>query len=161
MAVDQIISINIVKNELTACERDALRFGWEIFENREDVLSFSVKMVSSLDNEIYLIGIQFDNYKEWPVYIEFVDPQNGQMGTKNAYPCGKIDGFFNFIEGVPLICHPSSRKAYGDLKGPHKDWNLIGWENNPKTGALKNIHAILLAIYERINQQEIYNGRMK
>jgi len=161
MAVDRAISINLVRSELKSCEKDALRFGWDIFAVREEDLSFGIKMISPMDGEIYLIEIQFDNYKEWPFYIEFVDPLDGKMGTKNAYPSGKNDSFFNFHNGMPLICHPSSRKAYSDLQGPHGDWKLIDWENNSKTGALRNIHAILLAIYERISQSEIYKGRMK
>jgi hypothetical protein len=160
MAVDKAVSLNIVKNELNKCEKDALRFGWDVFEIQETTLSFSVKMVSPIDSEPYLIEIQFDNYKELPLLIDFVDPANGKNGTKNAYPAGR-DSFFNFHGGEGLICNPCSRKAYSNHKGPHGDWNLVDWENNAKTGALKNIHAVLTAICERISQPELYNGRMR
>ena len=120
MAVDRVNSINAVRIELKSCEENALHFGWDIFAIREEELSFGVKMFSPLDGEIYLIEIQFDNYKEWPLCIEFIDPLNGAIDTKNAYPAGKIDNFFLVHNGMPLICHPSSRKAYSSLKGPHE-----------------------------------------
>ena len=157
MAVDKAVSLSIVKSELDKCRDNADKYGWEISTLDEDMLSFKVKMISPIDKEIFIVSFKCDNYQEWPPYIDFVDPISGQEGVKNAYPLNS-DGFFH---PNILICHPCSRKAYGDLKGPHGDWNPIGWENHPKTGALKNIPAILLAIYERISQPEFYRGRMK
>ena len=157
MAVDNSISIAIVRKEIADCGVDVDRYGWEFFEINEEGLSFTVKMFSPVDGEIYLIWIRFDNYKEWPLLIDFVDPLNGQEGTKNAYPQCKNDGFFH---GQALICNPCSRKAYGNLKGPHPEWQYAEWQTNPKTGALKNLRAILLAINERIRRPELYKGRM-
>jgi len=157
MAVDKTVSLSIVKSELDKCQGDAEKYGWEISPLDEGVLSFKVKMISPIDKEIFVVSFKCDNYREWPPYIDFVDPVSGQEGVKNAYPLSS-DGFFH--QNI-LICHPCSRKAYANFKGPHGDWDLPGWENNAKTGALKNILAILLAIYERISQPEIYKGRMK
>lgn len=157
MAVDKQVSLSVVRSELEKSRADAERYAWEISELDEGSLSFRVKMVSPLDKEIFIISFRCDNYREWPPLIDFIDPPSGQEGVKNAYPLSS-DGFFH---PNVLICHPCSRKAYGDLKGPHPDWGLVAWESNSKTGALKNIRAILSAIYERISQPEIYKGRMK
>lgn len=157
MAVDRIVSLSIVKSELDKCRGDANKYDWEISTLDEGELSFKVKMTSPIDKEIFIVSFKCDNYREWPLYIDFVDPISGQESVKNAYPLSS-DGFFH--QNI-LICHPCSRKAYKDLNGPHGDWNLIGWENHIKTGALKDIHAVLRAIYERISQSEIYKGRMK
>ena len=121
-------------------------------------MTFAVKMISSVDGEIFIIDAKFDDYVEMPLLIEFVDPLNGQLGTKNAYPLGN-DSFFNT---AALICNPCSRKAYKQFNGPHGDWGeLIGWQKNPQTGALKNIRGILQAISDRINDETQYKGRMK
>lgn len=157
MAVDRQVSLSIVRSELDKSRADADRYGWEISEFDESAVSFRVKMISPLDKEVFIISFRCDNYREWPPLIDFIDPLSNQEGVKNAYPLSS-DGFFH---PNVLICHPCSRKAYGDLKGPHADWGLAAWEINSKTGALKNIWAILLAIYERISQSEIYKGRMR
>lgn len=157
MAVDRQVSLAIVRSELDKSRADADRYGWEISEFDESAVSFRVKMISPLDKEAFIISFRCDNYREWPPLIDFIDPLSNQEGVKNAYPLSS-DGFFH---PNVLICHPCSRKAYGDLKGPHADWGLAAWEINSKTGTLKNIWAILLAIYERISQPEIYKGRMK
>lgn len=154
MAVDKDVSLSIVKSELNKCQIDANNYGWEISALDENQLSFRVKMTSPIDNEIFIVSFKCDNYKELPPYIDFVDPISGQEGVKNAYPLN-LNSFFH--EKI-VICHPCSRKAYEIL---HRDWKPSDWENNPKTGALKNIRAMLQAIYERIRNSEIYQGRMK
>ena len=157
MAVDKTVSLSIVKFELIICQKYADKFGWEISALKEDALSFNVKMTSPLDKEIFLISFKCDNYREWPPYVDFIDPNSGEEGLKTSYPLNP-NGFFH---QNALICHPFSRKAYRDLQGPHGDWKLTDWERNPKIGALKDIPAMLLAIYQRISQPENYRGRMK
>ncbi len=157
MSVDPRTSLRIVRKELKDCEGDSKRFGWKISEIDEANQSFTVEMKSPVDNEVYIIEIKFDNYKEWPLLIEFVDPSTGEKGTRRAYPVSRNDGFFN---NRPCICHPCCRKAYREYTGLHSDWNMVGWQDNPQVGALTNIRAILLAIYSRISKPNIYGGRM-
>jgi len=157
MAVDPRTSTAIVRKELEDCQNDALRNHWEISRIDEQNQIFTVKMKSPIDNEDYIIEMKFDNYKQLPLYIEFIDPKTGERGTKNAYPASK-GKFGVFFHGFPCICHPCSRKAY--TPGPHGDWALTGWQQNPQIGLLTNIRAILLAIYSRISNEEEYGGRM-
>lgn len=157
MAVEKSISLSIIETELARCRKYSDIFGWEISTLNGETASFSVKMISPIDKEIFIVSIKGDNYREWPLFIDFVDPTSGLEGLKKAYP-SSADSFFH---QHALICHPCSRKAYKDLKGPHGDWKLIDWESNPKIGALKDIPAILQAIYERISQPGVYRGRLK
>lgn len=159
MSVDPRISLEIVRKELIDCQQDIKRYKWEISEIDEQSQTFIVKMKSPIDNQQYIIEIKFDNYKEWPLYIEFIDPVTNTRGTKNAYPVS--DGSYgNLFHSTPCICNPCSRKAYSEHRGPHADWNIIGWQQNPKTSSLTNIRAILRAIYYRISNPDIYRGRM-
>jgi hypothetical protein len=158
MAVDKQITLTIIRSELEKCRSDADKYGWEISELDEESVSFRVNMVSPIDNEVFIVSFKCDNYKEWPPLIDFIDPISKQAGVKNAYPLNP-DSFFNTDK--VSICHPCSRNAYQNYKGFHPEWILSGWESNPKTGALKNIRGILLAIQERISQAEYYKGRMK
>ncbi len=160
MSVDRRISINIVRQEVQDCQEDSQRFGWEISETNEETQIFTVKMKSPIDNEQYVIEIRFDNYKEWPLLIEFIDPKTGQKGTKVAYPApsGKFGGFFH---EKPCICHPCSRRAYKGYSDLHQEWNMSGWQQNLGCGDLKNIQSILRAIYFRISNPDTYRGRMR
>jgi len=157
MAVDRAVSRSIIEFELDKCREYADKYGWEISPLDENALSFNVKLTSPIDKESFIVSFRCDNYRELPPYIDFIDPNSGQSGLKKSYPLSS-DGF---CHQNALICHPCSRKAYRDLNGPHGDWRLVDWERNPKTGALKSIPAILLAIYERISQPGVYRGRMK
>lgn len=158
MTVDVRTSLTIVREELANCQQDRLRYGWDVSEIDEANQTFTVRMKSPVDDQLYIIEIKFDNYKEWPLYIDFIDPATGEKGTKKAYPTNsKFDGFFH---GMPCICHPASRKAYKDYNGPHNDWNITGWQQNSGVGTLTDIRAILRAIYSRISDPDKYAGRM-
>lgn len=159
MSVDPRISIEIVRKEIQKCQPAINRFNWEVSGVDGENQKFTVKMKSPIDAERYTIDIKFDNYKEWPLLIEFVDPVSGESGNKNAYPVGG-GKYGNLFHNHPCICHPCSRKAYKELSGPHGDWSLIGWQRNPKVGTLTNIGAILRTIYSRISNRDIYKGRM-
>ena len=162
MTVDSRIVLTTVQSELHACEEDCKRYGWEISKIDEEKQTFIVKMKSPIDNEQYIIEIKFDNYNEWPPYIEFIDPTTDQNGTKNSYPLSKGDHNSFFNTQHPCICHPCSRKAYKEYTGLHKDdWKMIGWQNNQSVGTLTDIRSILLAIYHRISNTMVYAGRMK
>jgi hypothetical protein len=141
---------------LKDCEKVAVLYHWTISPIDKANQLFTVKMRSPIDEQQYIIEIKFDNYKEFPPFIEFVDPTTGQRGTKSAYPVGK-GRTGNFFHPKAVICHPCSRKAYENV---HKDWHLAGWQLNPKTGTLTTMRAILAAIYSRISNEEEYGGRM-
>jgi hypothetical protein len=160
MSVDRRISLEIVRNELQDCQPDIERSGWKVSPIDEEKQTLRVEMTSPIDEERFIIEILFDNYREWPLFIEFIDPKTGTIGALNAYPAPskKYGGFFH---NKPCICHPCSRKAYKGYTDLHQDWgDLIGWQSNPGIGDLKTIRAILRAIYFRIRDPEIYDGRM-
>ena len=156
MSVDPKISLAIVQKEIEECQEYAVAYGWKFSSIDDARQSFTVEM-KAIDEQIYLIEIKFDNYKELPLFIEFIDHKTGQKDVKTAYPrCN--DSFFH--PDKMCICNPCSRKAYAGYSGLHGDWQLIGWEKNQKVTTLISIKAILLAIYCRINNGEIYGGRM-
>jgi len=159
MAVDSRIALSNVRRELDECKDVADLYGWEIsYINEKDQL-FYVHMISPIDNEKYILVIKFDNYKSIPLFIEFIDPISNKHGIQRAYP--KSQGFTGrFFHGHPCICHPCSRKAYKSESGLHTDWSLGGWRQNPRVGTLTSIKAILLAIYSRISNEDLYGGRM-
>jgi len=156
MTVTLTISNKTISEELKDCEDLYKPDYFEISEVDEESQTLVVKMKSKIDQEKYILKIKFDNYKEWPLLLEFIDPLTGQEGTKHAYPkC--TDSFFH---DFPCICNPCSRKSYSEYSAVHRDWNLVGWKQNPKVGSLTNLRTILKAIYSRINSEQLYRGRM-
>lgn len=159
MSVDPRISLSIVAREIEDSQRDASLFKWEISGIDEQNQSFTVKMKSPIDQEEYIMEIKFDNYKEWPLLIEFIDPKTLVKGTKNAYPSDQGSPNGNLFHGHPCICHPCSRKAHNGYGNVHTEWNLVGWQQL-NAGSLTTIQAILRAIYFRISNPVNYKGRM-
>ncbi len=162
MSVDKGISLLTIKGEIIACENDAKRYAWVFSEINEDSQSFTVKMQSSKTDDThngqYIVEVTFDNYREIPLFLEFIDSITGAKGVKTAYPkC--TDSFFH---DFPCICNPASRKSYKSFHNdaPHGDWTYSDWVTNLQTGSLRNLQAILRAIYFRITNPEIYVGRM-
>jgi len=158
MSVDKLISLQRVKKELGPCYIYGANCGWIFSEIDESNQSFGIQMTSPVDGEMYQIDVVFNDYPEIPLLIEFIDMRTGTRGTKYAYPKNK-DSFFHTF---PCICNPCSRKSYKsfDNGAPHGDWQMIGWQNNPKVSTLTNIESILKTIYLRICKQDIYVGRM-
>ncbi len=157
MTVAPEISLAIIQREIADCNECVERYEWKFSAIDEDNQKFLVEMISPIDGQRYILDIKFDTYREFPLLIDFVDPATGQVGVKTAYPQSD-DGFFH---DHPCICNPCSRKAYGEYKGPHGDWEKSGWEKNPKVGTLTNVCSILWAVYNRISRSELYKGRKK
>ena len=158
MSTTASISLIRVRREIADCQEACKANGWTIFPIKEEDQSFAVSMCSPIDQEVYLMEFKFDNYPEWPYYIEFIHPETKTRGATTAYPKGKLDSFFNKWQEQGIICHPCSRKSfagYGDL---HKEWALTGWQTI--AGALINLKAILSTIYDRISHQQLYDGRL-
>lgn len=161
MTVDPRVTLAIVQAELARARRLGQSFGWEFSPLNEAIPSFTVKMKSLVDGEVYVVELQLDNYKEWPPYTDFVNPLTGERGTKRCYPRdGHPEGGSLFHE-TPCICHPSCRKAYGKYRGPHGDWDgqITNWQ--AISGNIRSIPDILLQIQARINDRNSYRGRME
>jgi hypothetical protein len=158
MSVAKPISLATVERQLLDCDEDVRQYGWVISPINEDNLSFTVKMTSPIDNEVFELYFQFDNYPEWPPLLDFIDPVSGVVGTKRAYPITKDGTFFH---NHPIICNPCSRKSYSGHSGLHSEWSMVSWQSNRNTGSLTSIKAILQAISIRITISKYYNGRME
>lgn len=158
MSVDRNISIAVVETELRACISSAAKYGWLISEIDKENLKFSVSM-KARDGDLYHIEVTFDDYKEIPLLLEFIDPVTNERGTPRVYPKSNGDSFFHTF---PCICNPCSRKSYKQFNpgAPHGDWKWADWQTNPKVTTLITIDRILLAIYFRLINPDKYAGRM-
>lgn len=156
MTVSHNISLQIIKKEIENCKTDPIIKNLKYSDLNEENLSFTVELKSSVDDNIFIMELCLDNYKELPPYIEFIDSETRERGIKHAYPKGP-DGFFH---DKPCICNPCSRKAYVGYSDLHKEWKINSWQQIPEVNSLTDLKSIIKAVNNRINNPLYYSGRM-
>ena len=161
MAVDPAVSRIHMEQELAAMSDYAVSCHWEITPDLEH-LSVRVKMRAHND-DLFIVEIHCDDYKELPPLVDFIDPNTGASGTRHAYP-RTSDSLFH--DSGPCMCAPCSRKAYKSFfgTGPHSDWSPGNWTqstaNNTPWVNYSTLGGILGLIYKRLISPEHYKGRM-
>jgi hypothetical protein len=161
MAVDPAITREILRAELDAVRQYGRVHRWGTIPNFAS-LQVLVTLYAHND-DLYIIEITADDYKEMPPLFEFVDPHTGERGTPRAYPKGN-DTFFH--TSGPCICAPFNRKAYKSFvqTGPHNDWTYGDWmrskANNFDWSNVTTLADMLGMIQNRLSQPAQYQGRM-
>jgi hypothetical protein len=153
--MNAVVTQMTVDQEVLEAKAYGEPLGWQFSEIEIDNQVFAVRLHSSIDGEDYVVEFEYDNYPEKPYLIEFFDPTMELKGHPSCYPRGKTDSFFH-PRGV--ICHPCNRKAYSGYGNLHGEWNVAGWQQI--AGGLTNLKNILDAIYTRITEETLYDGRM-
>ncbi len=162
MAVDAAISRSILESEITEMSPLMRSFDWEVTPNMP-LLKVITKMRAH-NGDLFILEIDFENYKEWPPFFEFLDPDSGARGSRRAYP-QSTDSFFH--PSGPCICAPFNRKAYKSVvdTGPHGDWPFCDWmtsrANNYDWSHVRTLGDMLSMVQTRIVIPEFYLGRMK
>lgn len=144
------------ERELPRARECGRSLGWEW---SEDLDALTVRVVyTARDAERFILRGTFDDYKAKPPFLEFEDPDTGQLGTVHAYPKGH-DSFFQ--SKGPCICAPFSRKAYQNV---HPKWRCEDWttskESNVCWAQFSTMTGMLLMIHARLTHPDYYRGRM-
>jgi hypothetical protein len=154
--MNKAISLATVRKEIEDAMEYGEIYGWQINSASLDTGKFTVLIQSPVDQEKYLLEFVFDDYPEKPFLINFIHPETGAVNGLGCLPKGN-DSFFN--THALTICHPCSRGAYAGYKNLHTEWPMIGWQKI--AGGLINVKFILMGIYERIADKNLYDGRLK
>lgn len=137
--------------ELTlGTELDAVR---ELLESRGWGLTSPTFMLTlpAKDKSHIDFLVVCDRYPELPPAWHFRNPKTGLLDQPADTPVG--GGFFH-SSGV--ICAPWNRLAY-TAPGPHPEWDIGNWRQNPKTGATTTIPAMVLRL--AVELAGSYTGR--
>lgn len=162
MAVDHAVTRAVLTEELELMNAIAGSYGWDVQPDLE-----ALRMVARMrahNGDLYIVEAQLDNYKEWPPFFEFIDPDSGQRGTPRAYPQSNGDNFFH--TSGPCICAPFNRKAYKFVvnTGPHADWQFSDWMTSKANGfdwsRVTTLGDMLGMIQTRLMIPTLYKGRM-
>lgn len=161
MAVDPNLTREILREEIIRVREYGKTFKWGVIPDFPNI-KVLVTMYSHTE-DLFIIEISADDYKEKPPFFEFIDPETGERGTRHAYPRGH-DTFFH--DSGPCICAPFSRKAYKNVvaTGPHQDWALGDWmqskANNFDWSNITTLADMLSLIQDRLTRPDLYCGRI-
>src|SRR5579863_7490145 len=101
MAVDAEITRQHLREELALVKEVATVHKWGVIPNFRDLIVLVTMYAHTGDQ--FIMEIRCDDYKEVPPFFEFIDPETGERGTRNAYP-RTTDSFFH--ESGLCICAP-------------------------------------------------------
>lgn len=151
MKVPRDVSLAQVENELEEAEAHLGSLGLRLDTSMltaED-LRFRIAGASFADGEPYIVEFQCDDYRAIPPYVEMIDPDSGEPGTKHAYP--------NCFHNRPCICARFNRKTYPEHTGLHGDWKYGDWATD---GTIDHLGGMISHIWGHIHgHQGSYTGR--
>ena len=155
-AMPEVIVRAHFERELPRARECARTLGWDW---TEDLNALTTRVIyTARDGERFILQGTFDDYKAKPPFLEFEDPDTGQLGTVHAYPKGH-DSLFH--PTGPCICAPFSRKAYRNV---HTTWRYEDWtttkESNVRWAQFSTMAGMFWLIHTRLEHPDYYKGRM-
>lgn len=154
MAVSAEVSVDTLNTEFADALQIATELGWRL--ERVDGLKVKASIegpeIEGHESEVFIFEFSFADYKEKPPYIEGVHPVTGARNQPGCFPAN-TNGYFHQDR---RICIEWNRGAYGELGGPHKDWQYANWMNNNEK--CKTLSDMLFRLYTAIYHQK-YRGR--
>lgn len=138
--------------EVSPLKEIAARKGWR-FERRGD-LEFVLGM-QARDDSWFWLCCRCEQYPAKPPAWHWCNPETDEIDKAKDTPTG---GAFFHANGV--ICAPWNRLAYKteDSRGPHGDWTIGNWKNEPKNGHCRTLAAMALRIFTEL-RNKAFAGR--
>lgn len=100
--------------------------------------------------------VDCEGYKAVPAAWHWSSSEGTDLDTAKVTPKGQ-GGYFH---GSGRICAPWNRLSYKEIDpvGPHGNWALANWLNNPKNGHCRTLAAMALRVHVELNSDR-YKGR--
>jgi len=110
------------------------------------------------DTTWFHLLVDYQDYRGQPPAWHWSDESGTVLDASKDTPKGT-----GFLHSSGRICAPWNRLAYTqvDPKGPHRDWNLAGWESNPKTRKCRTLSAMALRVYVELNSNRCLGERFE
>lgn len=126
---------------------------WCLIESPGPVFTL---MLTARDKSHYWLKVECDDFPELPPAWHWFSPESGSVDIPDVTPTGK-GGYFH---SSGRICAPWNRLAYKQIasNAPHGDWELSGWQTNPRTMGCTTFSAMALRLQIEL-QSERYVGR--
>lgn len=143
------------QQELLDLEAICLGRNWAIARKSDN--AFLLELPSARHGLFYL-WCDIDGYPGTPPAWHWTDASGNRRDDNRDLP--ERGSFFHSNR---VICAPWNRLAYKpiDSRGPHSDWDLLGWRTNSHTGACKTLSAMALRIYVELNKPDFAGWLVK
>lgn len=140
--------------ELVALREIAIGRGWSLRE--QDSLHFHLGLPAS-DNSLFYLLVDCNEYPVQPPAWDWCDADGKHTDRLADRPRGS-----GFLHTNGIICAPWNRLAYKsvDRRGPHKDWTIGDWRNNPKTGGCTTLAHMALRIFVELASSRYERKRL-
>ena len=127
--------------------------GWQL--TKTGPLEFTL-VLPARDGSRFSLRVNCDGYPGVPPTWNWCSPN---LKTLNQ-PCDTPRGSGGYFHNSRRICAPWNRIAYRevDTKGPHDDWELANWIENPNTKACTTLSAMALRMFTELSSAR-YEGR--
>jgi hypothetical protein len=149
-----LIAALTIEEELRDVRANAAARGWVL--SQTDELHFILGFPAS-DNTFLYVYAECDDYPVKPPAWHWCDKDG--TGHKDMRNVPKGTGF---LHSNGVICAPWSRLAYTpvDSRGPHNDWTISDWRNNPYTKGCKTLGGMALRIAVELRSDRYHKQRM-
>ena len=129
--------------------------GWQLKKTEHSGFAL---VLPAADNSKFALSVKCDGYPTIPPAWNWCSTTFNVLNQPSDTPCGS-GGFFH---GSGRICAPWNRVAYKsvDAQGPHDDWLLANWIENPRTEACTTLAAMALRIFVELSSER-YQGRQQ
>jgi hypothetical protein len=143
-----------VAEELVAIREIAASRGWSFQE--VDVLHFRLGFQARDQSRFHLL-VDCTGYPVHPPAWHWCDPAYSQTARPADCPGGS-----GFLHPCGVICAPWNRLAYRsiDPRGPHTDWTIGDWQQNPHTAGCTTLAHMTLRIYVELHSSRFNCRRL-
>lgn len=143
----------IYTSELAALTKIAAARGWPLrtITDRSFLLGLRAR-----DGFWWYLFVDCEGYKPMPAAWHWSNAEGTELDAVKVTPKG--DG--GYFHGSGRICAPWNRLSYKEIDpaGPHGNWTLANWLNNPKNGHCRTLAAMALRAHVELNSER-YKGR--
>jgi hypothetical protein len=133
---DSAVTDAFLGAELPALQARAGRAGWVVDFERSN-LTLTVDVIHRRTSLHFLLEGSLEGYRSLPPAWVFLHPTTRSKDDPSAWPTppnptpGGSASIFTSSGAGPVICLPCNRLAYAANRGPHADWNMENWVNQP------------------------------
>jgi hypothetical protein len=143
-----------VAEELDPLWKLASQADWELLQCTPIVFLLGLR---ARDGQWFYVSVDCADYPANPPAWHWCDSQGTSIDELRYAPQGS-----GFLHPNAVICAPWNRLAYQTVssRGPHGDWQIGDWKNNPYTKGCVTLAAMALRLSVELMSDRYTNGRM-
>lgn len=133
-----------LQTEIASLSEICEKFEWNFTHVGKQEIRLSLP---ARDKSVFFLLVELEDYPIVPPAWNWTSPE---FSPAEPVDLPKGGAFFH---NNKVICAPWNRLAYKayDSRGPHNDWELSNWRENPKNGKCNTLSAMALRVFTELN----------